>query len=64
MSPFMVSQRIFNMVQNYTIVLGQTIPEVITKVNALIAMGWQPQGSIAFDTHKLIYMQAMWTDMK
>ena len=52
------------MVQNYTIVLGQTIPEVITKVNALIAMGWQPQGSIAFDTHKLIYMQAMWTDMK
>ena len=51
------------MVQNYTVVLGTTIPELITKVNALIAMGWQPQGSIAFDQHKLLYMQAMWTEM-
>ena len=51
------------MVKNYTVVLAQNIPELITKVNALIAMGWQPQGSIAFDQHKLLYMQAMWTEM-
>jgi hypothetical protein len=52
------------MVENYTVVLGRDIPELITKVNAIIRMGWQPQGSIAFDQHKLVYMQAMWTNMK
>ena len=51
------------MVHNYTVVLGRDIPELITKVNALIAMGWQPQGSLAYDSHKLLYMQAMWTEM-
>lgn len=52
------------MVNNYTVVLAHTVPELITKVNALIAMGWQPQGSIAFDSARIIYMQAMWTDIK
>lgn len=49
------------MVQNYTVALAHTIPELITKVNALIGMGWQPQGSVAYDSTKLVYMQAMWT---
>ena len=52
------------MVNNYTVVRAHTIPELITKVNALIAMGWQPQGSVAYDGRDNLYMQAMWTDMK
>lgn len=51
------------MVKNYTIAMAHTVPELIAKVNALIAMGWQPQGSIAFDPHRLLYLQAMWTEM-
>lgn len=51
------------MVQNYAIVQAHSVPELITKVNALISMGWQPQGSIAVDPVKQIYLQAMWTEM-
>ena len=51
------------MVNNYTVVQAKNIPELITKVNALIAMGWQPQGSIAFDSVRVVYFQAMWTEM-
>lgn len=51
------------MVQNYTVVQAYTLPELITKVNTLIAMGWQPQGSVAFDAVRVLYMQAMWTEM-
>ena len=52
------------MVENYTVVLAHNIAELITKVNALIALGWQPQGSVAFDSLKNLYMQAMWTALK
>lgn len=51
------------MVNNYTVVQAHNLPELITKVNALIAMGWQPQGSIAVDPVKELYLQAMWTNM-
>jgi hypothetical protein len=52
------------MVQNYTVVQARTMPELIAKVNALIALGWQPQGSIAIDPISHIYLQAMWTELK
>lgn len=52
------------MVQNYTVVQARNMPELITKVNALIALGWQPQGSIAVDPVHGIYLQAMCTEMK
>ena len=51
------------MVNNYTVVLAKDMAELITKVNALIAMGWQPQGSIAVDPVRKLYLQAMWTEM-
>ena len=51
------------MVQNYSVVLAHTVPELIVKTNALIALGWQPQGGIAFDAIRSLYMQAMWTAM-
>ena len=51
------------MVNNYTVVQAKSMPEMITKVNALIAMGWQPQGSIAVDPVNYLYLQAMWTQM-
>ena len=51
------------MVNNYTVVQAYNMPELITKVNALIAMGWQPQGSIAVDPVNHLYLQAMWTVM-
>lgn len=51
------------MVQNYTVVRANTMAELITKVNALIAMGWQPQGSVAVDPVNHLYLQAMWTAM-
>ena len=51
------------MVQNYSVVRARDIAELITKVNALIAMGWQPQGSIAVDPINHLYLQAMWTEM-
>ena len=51
------------MVQNYTVVRAKDMAELITKVNALIAMGWQPQGSVAVDPVHRIYLQAMWTEM-
>lgn len=51
------------MVQNYTVVQAHTMPELITKVNALIAMGWQPQGSVAVNPVNGLYLQAMWTEM-
>ena len=53
----------FYMVQNYTAVQARDLPELITKVNALIAMGWQPQGSVAYNPHNLLFLQAMWTEM-
>lgn len=52
------------MIQNYAVVQARTLPELITKVNALINMGWQPQGSLAIDPSTGVYLQAMWTDMK
>jgi hypothetical protein len=52
------------MVQNYAVVQARTIAELVTKVNALISMGWQPQGSVAADPVHGVYLQAMWTDMK
>ena len=51
------------MVQNYAVVQAKTMPELIIKVNALIGMGWQPQGSIAVDPINHLYLQAMWTTM-
>jgi hypothetical protein len=51
------------MVNNYTVAQAYNMPELIIKVNALIAMGWQPQGSIAVDPVKHLYLQAMWTSM-
>ena len=51
------------MVQNYTVVQARNMPELITKVNALIALGWQPQGSIAVDAVNRLYLQSMWTEM-
>ena len=53
----------FYMVQNYSVVRARDMAELITKVNALIAMGWQPQGSIAVDPVNHLYLQAMWTEM-
>lgn len=59
----LVLDRVY-LVQNYTVVQARNMPELITKVNALITMGWQPQGSIAVDPVHGIYLQAMWTEMK
>lgn len=51
------------MVQNYAIAQARTVPELITKVNAMISMGWQPQGSIAVDPVNHLYPQAMPTSI-
>lgn len=50
-------------VENYTVIQALNIPELITKTNALIGMGWQPQGGPAFDSQRVVYLQAMWTNM-
>lgn len=55
-----------NMVQNYTIVQGLSIQEVMVKVNAMIGMGWQPLGGISTTTTPELtqmFYQAMWTNM-
>lgn len=49
--------------QNYTVIQAHNIAELITKTNALIAMGWQPQGGPAHDTIRNVWVQAMWTNM-
>ena len=51
------------MVQNYTVVWAYDMAELVMKVNGLISMGWQPQGSIAVDPIRQMYLQAMWTTM-
>ena len=51
------------MVQNYTVVQADSIQALIIKVNALIAMGWQPLGGPAFEVTRNVYLQAMWTNM-
>jgi hypothetical protein len=51
------------MVKNYTVVQAENIPALIVKVNALIAMGWQPLGGPAFEVTRNVFIQAMWTDM-
>lgn len=51
------------MVKNYTVVWAYEMAELVMKVNGLISMGWQPQGSIAVDPVRRLYMQAMWTEM-
>ena len=51
-------------INNYTVVRALDVAELITKVNALISMGWQPQGSVAVDPISHLYLQAMWTTMK
>lgn len=51
------------MIQNYTVIQALTIPELIAKTNALIAMGWQPQGGPAYNPVDRVYLQAMWTTM-
>ena len=53
----------FYMVQNYTVVWAYDMAELVMKVNGLISMGWQPQGSIAVDPIRQMYLQAMWTTM-
>lgn len=50
-------------IQNYAVIQANNIPELITKTNALIAMGWQPQGGPAFDVTRNVWIQAMWTNM-
>lgn len=52
------------MVQNYAIAQAHSIAELITKVNAMINLGWQPQGSIAVDPVNHLYLQAMWTSVR
>lgn len=47
------------MINNYTVVQARNMQELITKVNALLALGWQPQGSIAVDPITPLYLQAM-----
>ena len=48
-------------VSNYTLVQAHNVPELITKVNALINMGWQPQGAPTFDAIRNVLIQAMVT---
>ena len=52
------------MVNNYSIAQAYNIPDLITKVNAMISMGWQPQGSVAYNSDLHIYVQAMWTSIR
>ena len=56
-----------NYVENYSIVQGKSIQEIMVKVNAMIRMGWQPLGGISTTTNPepvQMFYQAMWTSMK
>ena len=48
------------MITNYAVAQALTIPDLIVKVNAMISMGWQPQGSINTPDGRIFY-QAMVT---
>ena len=55
-------------VENYTIVQGRSIQEIMVKVNVMIGMGWQPLGGISTtstpEPSVQMFYQAMWTSMK
>ena len=42
----------------YTVVLGDSLPDLIKKVNHLMEEGWQPQGGLLKEGHR-DYYQAM-----
>ena len=42
----------------YTIVLGDSLPDLISKVNYLMEEGWQPQGGLLKEGNRDFY-QAM-----
>ena len=42
----------------YTVVLGDSLPDLISKVNYLMEEGWQPQGGLLKDGNRDFY-QAM-----
>ena len=48
------------MITNYAVAQALSIPDLIIKVNAMISMGWQPQGSINTPDGTIFY-QAMVT---
>lgn len=48
----------------YTVVIGDKLLKLVETVNSFLYCGWEPQGSVSYDPHLKVYMQAIVRELK